>query len=472
MSFVVYDVETTGLNKRFDQIVQFAAVFTDSDLNVTDRIELGCRLLPHVVPSPEAMHVTGLRIEQLCDSSLPSHYEMVTELRRILESWSPTLFLGFNSLSFDEEFLRQAFYQCLYDPYLTNKHGNARADVLGLCRMTAALRPDVVVPATGDDGHTVFRLKLLAEANGIAAPTSHRAMADVSTTLALCRLIKNGAPELWSQFLRFSQKATVESFITDEDAFVVSETIGNRHHTRVVTRIGRNPDQHARHYCLDVNADLDALRKMSDGELADVCRGPERPIVTVRTNAAPTLWALYEATPEHLAPFEHEAEVLDRVGRIREDGHLLARLQSAAQKAEPDYPPSSHLEEQIYGHPFPSRQDEDLMDAFHAATWDKRAALARQFRDERYRGLALRLLYFERPELLAIQRRAALDHGIRGRVMATPDAGVPWLSIPTATRDLKALLESDPPHEQAATLTQYLDYLERRADSLGLSKST
>ena len=39
MSFVVYDVETTGLNKRFDQIVQFAAVLTDTDLNVKDRIE-------------------------------------------------------------------------------------------------------------------------------------------------------------------------------------------------------------------------------------------------------------------------------------------------------------------------------------------------------------------------------------------------------------------------------------------------
>ena len=86
MSFVVYDVETTGLTKRFDQIVRFAAVFTDSDLNVKDRIELGCRLLPHVIPSPEAMHVTGLRIEQLRDASLPSHYEMVAEVRRILST--------------------------------------------------------------------------------------------------------------------------------------------------------------------------------------------------------------------------------------------------------------------------------------------------------------------------------------------------------------------------------------------------
>ena len=285
MSFVVYDVETTGLNKRFDQIVQFAAVLTDTDLNVKDRIELGCRLMPHVIPSPKAMQVTGLRIEQLLDASLASHYEMVAEVRRILESWCPALFLGFNSLSFDEEFLRQAFYLCIYNPYLTNTPGNARADVLNLCRMTAALRPDVLRPATDEGGRKVFRLKLLAEANGIAAPTSHRAMADVSTTLALCQLIKNSAPEIWSQFLRFSQKSSVESFVTDEDAFLVSETIGNHHRTRLVTRIGKHTQQPARHYCLDVSSDLDALRQMSDGDLVNLCRSPARPIVTIRTNA-------------------------------------------------------------------------------------------------------------------------------------------------------------------------------------------
>ena len=146
MSFVIYDVETTGLTKEFDQIVQFAAVRTDSTLEVITQFQMRCRLMPHIVPSPRAMRVTGLHICQLLDNSLPSHYGMVTEIRRILQSWCPSLFLGFNSLSFDEEFLRQAFYQCLYDPYLTNTRGSARADVLNLCRTTATLRPDVLKP--------------------------------------------------------------------------------------------------------------------------------------------------------------------------------------------------------------------------------------------------------------------------------------------------------------------------------------
>ena len=471
MSFVVYDVETTGLNKRFDQIVQFAAVLTDSDLNVRDRIEIGCHLMPHVIPSPEAMHVTGLRIEQLLDASLPSHYEMVTEVRRSLESWCPSMFLGFNSLSFDEEFLRQAFYLSLYNPYLTNTSGNARADVLNLCRMTAALRPDVLRPATDDDGRKIFRLKLLAEANGIVAPTSHRAMADVSTTLALCQLIKNSAPEIWSQFLRFSQKSSVESFITDEDAFLVSDIIGNHHRTRVVTRIGRHAEQPVRHYCLDVSTDLDALRDMSDCDLINLCRSSARPIVTIRTNAAPTLWALYEADDEHLAPFEDEAEVKDRVKRLRKDKDFLERLQHAAQSAEPDFPPSPHLEEQIYGHPFPPREDEDLMHEFRAASWDRRAVLARQFSDARYRRLALRLIYFERPDLLTIERQTAFEDAMRRRLMAAPNADVPWRSIPAAKRDLEALQESDLQEAEVATLTRYLDYLEERVDPISLSKS-
>ncbi len=472
VSFVIYDVETTGLTKRFDQIVQFAAVLTDSDLNVKDRIESRCRLMPHVVPSPEAMHVTGLRIEQLLDASLPSHYEMVAEVRHTLESWSPTLFLGFNSLPFDEELLRQAFYLCLYDPYLTNTQGNARADVLSLCRMTAAFRSHVVTPATDNDGRAIFKLKPLAKANGIAAQMmSHSAMADVSATLALCKLIKNRAPDIWSQFLRFSQKAAVEAFVTEEDAFVVSETIGNHHRTRVVTRIGRHAGRQARHYCLDVSTDLDALREMSDGELVDLCRDATRPTVTVRTNAAPTLWALYEATQAHLTPFEGEAEILERVERIRKDKDFLERLRNAAQSAEPDYPPSPHLEEQIYGHPFPSRHDKDLMHEFHAASWEERVSLARQFADQRHRRIATRLIYFERPDLLAIECRTAADDAIRKRLAALPDANVPWRSIPAAQRDLNVLLQSDLEGEALVIQMRYLDYLEHRADALTLPES-
>ena len=464
MSFVIYDVETTGLNRRFDQIVQFAAILTDSSLNIKDQFQTCCRLMPHIIPSPEAMHVTGLRIEQVIDASLPSHYAMVTEIRQTLESWCPALFLGFNSLSFDEEFLRQAFYQCLYSPFLTNTRGSARADVLHLCRMVGALRADVMKPATDENDHPIFSLKALAKANGITPPMSHGAMGDALTTLELCRFIKSRAPEVWSQYLRFSQKAAVESFVTNEEAFVVSETVGNHHRTRVVTPIGRHSERAIRYYCLDVDTDLDTLRGMSEHQLIYLCKSSSRPIVTVRTNAAPTLWALYEASKGHLAPFEDEAEILEWVAQIREDRPLLERLRKAAQAAEPVFPPSPHVEEQIYEGKFPLLQDEDLMQRFQTASWEERATLAQQFVDERYCRLALQLIYFERPDFLNTEDQCAADEEVRKRLVADPFANVPWRSIPAAQRQLKALLDSGLEGNELTDQLQYLVYLEERAD--------
>ncbi len=320
--------------------------------------------------------------------------------------------------------------------------------------------------ATDENGHTIFKLKALAETNGIAVPLSHSAMADASTTLALCQIIRSGAPEVWSQFLRFSQKATVESFMSEEDAFLVSETVGNHHRIRLVTPIGTHSERATRYYCLDLATNLDELREMSDGELICLCKSASRPIVTVRTNAAPTLWPLYDATQEHVAPFEDETQVLMRVAQIRTAGPFLERLRRAAEAAEPFYPPRAHVEEQLYAGGFPLPQDEILMRRFHAAPWEQRATLARQLSDARYHHLALRLIYLERPDLLAIERRYAADDEVRKRLMAATDANVPWRSIPAAQRDMKALLESRLEGDDLANQLRYLDYLEERAAAL------
>jgi exodeoxyribonuclease I len=462
VSFVFYDVETTGLNKRFDQIVHFAAVRTDAELKITDRFQIRCRLMPHIIPSPEAMHMTGLRIDRLTDPALPSHFKMVTEIRSKLESWCPALFLGFNSLSFDEEFLRHAFYQCLYDAYLTNTQGSARADVLSLCRLAAALRPDVLKPALDATGRPIFKLKQLAEANGITVPLAHDAIADVLTVHAICEIIRARAPEIWSQFMRFSQKASAEAFITGEDAFVVSEIVGNHHRTRIVTPIGRHSQQGIRYYCLDLGADLDRLRGLAGDELAALCSTADRPIVTIRANAAPTLWALYDAAPEHLAPFD-EAEILERVAWLRSDPLFLERLRGAAQAAEKTYPPSQHVEEQLYERGFPPPEDKALMVRFHAASWEDRAELIPQFADERYRRLALRIVYIERPDLLSHDRRLASERALRTRLMAADDENTPWRSISAAQRETRSLIETGIDDDDRRRQMEYLSYLNDQA---------
>ena len=54
MNYVFYDLETTGRNSAWDQIIQVAAILTDDKFNVIDKIEERCRLKKGLVPYPEA----------------------------------------------------------------------------------------------------------------------------------------------------------------------------------------------------------------------------------------------------------------------------------------------------------------------------------------------------------------------------------------------------------------------------------
>ena len=113
MDFVFYDTETTGTDTTFDQILQFAAIKTDAGLNELDRFETRCRLLPHVVPAPGALLATRVTPEMLTDAGLPTHYEAMRSVAEKLRAWSPAIFIGYNTLVFDEPLPRQAFYQSL-----------------------------------------------------------------------------------------------------------------------------------------------------------------------------------------------------------------------------------------------------------------------------------------------------------------------------------------------------------------------
>ncbi len=141
MSYVFYDTETTGTSTAFDQILQFGAIRTDTELNEIERFEIWSRLQPHIVPAPGAMRVNGISVAQMTDPGLPTHYEMARAIREKLCDWSPAVFIGYNSLEFDEHLIRQAFYQTLHPLYLTNSDGNCRADAIRMARAVALYSP-------------------------------------------------------------------------------------------------------------------------------------------------------------------------------------------------------------------------------------------------------------------------------------------------------------------------------------------
>jgi exodeoxyribonuclease-1 len=223
MSYVFYDCETTGVNRSFDQILQFAAIRTDDQLREVDRFEVRSRLLPHIAPSVTAIRANRISVRQLTDESLPSHYEMVRLIHEKLSSWSPAVFAGYNSVGFDEHLLRQAFYKTLHPPYLTNTSGNSRADAMRVIQAASVFAPDAILLPATETVEKSFRLDHVAPTNGFDHENAHDAMADVEATIHLCRLLLDRAPGLWTSAIRLSRKPAILDFVETDPVYCLIE---------------------------------------------------------------------------------------------------------------------------------------------------------------------------------------------------------------------------------------------------------
>ncbi len=445
MGFVFYDTETTGTETSFDQILQFAAIHTDPELNELDRFEIRCRLLPHVVPAPGAMRVTEVTCAQLLDQSLPSHYAMVRTIRDKLLSWSPAVFVGYNSLDFDEHLFRQALYKTLHPPYLTNTDGNSRSDVLRMVQAASLFAPNALTYPLGDDGRTVFKLDRVAPANGFDHANAHDALGDVEATIHMCRLLMERAPDVWSAFMRFSQKAAVVDYVSSEQIFCLSDFYFGRPYSWLVTAIGTNPDNASEVYAYDLAVHPESLIALSPQALtARLCRSP-KPIRRIRCNASPMLMPAEEAPAIAASLTLGIDELTLRAGILHSDAAFRARLNAAFQSTRDEKEASPHVEKQIYDGFF-SNADMKLMEAFHHTPWEQRIAIVEKFSDVRLKLIGHQLIHVERPDLF--QKVECLKHDrVRARRLLGTDGNVPWLTLTKAIEQIDDILSACEPTE-------------------------
>ena len=141
-TFFWYDLETSGTNAIDDRILQFAGQRTDADLNpVGEPVDQLVKPTQDALLDPGAMAVTGLDPQALMTEGCSEF--ALTSLLLSHFAVPETCVVGYNSLSFDDEFVRQTLFRNLRDPYAREwQGGNSRWDILGLMRMAYALRPD------------------------------------------------------------------------------------------------------------------------------------------------------------------------------------------------------------------------------------------------------------------------------------------------------------------------------------------
>ncbi len=236
-TFFFYDLETSGLSPQEARVMQFAGIRTDMDLKqVGEPVNILVKLNDDVLPSPEAIMVTGITPQQT-QSDGYSEAEFAKMLNE--EIFTPdTTVVGFNNIRFDDEFIRHLFWRNFYDPYEWSwKDGRSRWDLLDVVRMTRALRPNGINWPVDDKGQPTNRLELLSSVNNLDHVKAHDALSDVEALISVTGLIKSKQPQLYDYLLKLRDKNEVKKLVNldDKQPFVyVSGRLDNEYNKATV----------------------------------------------------------------------------------------------------------------------------------------------------------------------------------------------------------------------------------------------
>jgi len=437
MTFAFYDLETTGLSPAFDQPLQFAAILTDDEFREIERVNLRCRIAPHIIPSPWALAVTGVCPAQLLDPALPTLFEFTQDIGALIDHWSPAIWTGFNSIRFDEEMLRHAFYQNLQpDIFATQFNGNTRFDLLTALYGVWHRQPDIFDWPIDEIGRVRFKLDRIAPMNGFAAHNAHDALGDVEATIHIARQIAQRAPLLWAELLANRDKAYVQARLEAFQPMALVERFG-----------GGSPRATLGCFCgySTSNPNLAAFFDLEAGDPADFLTADDaalfaavdatpKIIRSLSVNKTPALLSLPTPTELQL----RRAEVIANAPEFR------ARVAQALVARFPEDPaaPAPLVEKQIFGG-FYSNADKALLTEFQRADWRQRQDIVATLTDPRLRQLGHRLMAFHAPQLLSPEDRAQFKDWLNERWSAPDAPETEWMTADKARRALDEILGND-----------------------------
>ncbi|MEJ2730264.1 MAG: exonuclease domain-containing protein [Deltaproteobacteria bacterium] len=413
-TYLFYDIETTGLNKAFDQILQFAAIRTDRQLNEIERYTIKVKIRPDVIPSPGAIITNRLSTPDLASGLC--EFEAIRQIHELMNQHQ-TISLGYNSLGFDDEFLRFSFYRNLLPPYTHQfKNGCRRADLLPIAVMFWLYKRDVI---TWPRVHSKPSLKLehIRETNQLASGPAHDASVDVAATVQLARrFLKNR--KMWNYLMGYFEKETDARRIADipaafqsalgehRKALMVSSEFGPQQMYQIpVLSIGNSipyPNQ-----TLWLRLDLPELRKTKDDAVDEFTW-----IVRKRYGEPGILLPPNQRYLKFLSD-GRKAVVAENLNWLQSNPSKLQQIVSHYREYRYPFIPNLDPDAALYQIGFFTPSDEKLFREFHAAPPDEKEAIAMRLKSRDARKLAVRLLCRNNPQRISPDMAGEFDAYLR-----------------------------------------------------------
>ena len=235
-NYLFYDFETTGQNPCFDQGVRLAIIETDSQFNIINNHNIDIQLRNDILPHPKALLVNKLSIDDLKIGD--NEYEAFKKIHQIFNAPNK-ISIGYNSLNFDDIFLRFGFYRNLLEPYSHHnplKGNNFRADLYNMIFIYYLYKNQESIVWPMVNNRLSLRLENINAINNLYEGMSHDAEVDVHVTIQLAKKLYSIDSKMWnyliSSFIKNNEKNNINKLpiITciNDDQYKVGIFISNK----------------------------------------------------------------------------------------------------------------------------------------------------------------------------------------------------------------------------------------------------
>lgn len=440
--FLFYDIETTGLNKSFDQIIQFAAIRTDSDFNEISRHEYFIKLNPDIIPNPYALITHQIPISQIQLGE--AEYEVMLKIYNLINSPN-TISLGYNTLGFDDEFLRFSFFRNLLPPYNHQfANGCSRADIYPIVIMYYLFcKESLIWPEI--DGKVSLKLENINAANKLAPGAAHNAIVDVIVTLELAKKLKRSNPKMWDYvFASFDKETDIQrtskldiAFTLENNTFregiIIDGSFGAAaQYQSVVLSLGNH--NHYKNQSLWLRLDANDLHQTTPDNINDTTW-------VIRKKAGEP--GIILPTLERFLVYiddDRKTLVQKNLKWMNENTELLLNIVDYYR--DYTYPKIDNIDPDaaLYQMGFLSPYEAKLAEKFHKATVSEKANMINTFQNSILREIAIRILYRLNSTVLNESEKNIFEEYLKTNFSNTGNSSIDYKGQPKYTLD-KALFD-------------------------------
>jgi exodeoxyribonuclease-1 len=462
-TYLFYDIETTGLNKAFDQILHFAAVRTDLKLTVLERYDLKVRLNPDVVPSPAAMIVHRMKLSDIKQGL--SEYEAIKKIHRWMNE-PGTLSLGYNTLNFDDEFLRFSFFRNLLPPY-THQYANqcGRMDIYPITVMYFLFKASVLSwPMRNNE--ISLKLEDLNDTNKFVVGPAHHAMVDVEATIELTRALMK-EEKMWDYLSEnFNKKKEQERLakIRDSALMVLGKFGSKQFFQSQVLYLGEH--LHYKNQFLWLRLDDEDFSMANKDNILELAF-----VVRKKLGEPGFLLPAEERFMNHLSI--ERKELADANKRwLQENPEALAFLSEYHRNYKYPEMVGVDVDASLYLNSFWTPEEENISSAFHTADPSEKAMLVQKITNQNLQFLAIRLLGRHFPQMMSAKQADYFKEYMARIIHAVPSPiidyqGKPRLTPSLALEHIKTLRqEASLDEEQFIILRELEEALQARKRAL------